>query len=171
MRVTDGFGNWQFLERSFTTLQRKTTVRIEEVVINNDGDPFATSDAQFDFDVIEAEGMYPSAHQEKVKSFGFYQDPITDGQKMPLSYVHVLGPKQIDKKNRIVSVAIRGHELDGFLEEDEYAFNGFFGNALEMPNGRGVETVLDRDHWMQVKPQTDTDFWFTTKVNYSVEYL
>ncbi len=57
IRVIDGFGNWQFLERQFTTLRRKTTARTAEVVIQNDGDPFATSDAQFEFDIIEAEAL------------------------------------------------------------------------------------------------------------------
>jgi len=171
IRVSDAKGNWQFLEDSFTTLQRKTTVRIQSMYIGNDGDPFANSSAEFDFEILVGSNNPPRGGTTRsVKTFNWSDDDISDGKQITLNFQHTLGPERISPDNRLVFVNIRGEEFDGIGESNEYASNEFFSRALSIPQGKGQEVVLDQERSMWAKPEND-DFNFTARVFYSVEYV
>jgi hypothetical protein len=170
VRLSDPFGNWEFLEFPFATLQRKTSVRWKEIDITNDGDPMDHSDASFDFEILEASSMTPNRKSRIVKSFHWDDGDIWDGKEITLSFSHDWGPQRINSENQFVTVNIRGEEFDGIFESNEHASNDFMGTLLHAPRGRGREVVIAALKTIWAKPKNG-DFNFVIQVSYSMEYV
>lgn len=179
VRVSDAKGNWQFWKKGnqlepfkpFITLQRRTTVQIKELIVGNDGDPNDTGAAAFNFDIMEGPNSLPLKGWTAVKTFRYENHNISDGMHYNLpNFVKVLGPAPVSPDKRFVSVSLRGIEFDGWFESNEAASNEFIGETLQMPDGRGNESVVNREYYIYTKYFTD-DFNFHVKVIYSVEYF
>ena len=132
--VSDHNGNWQQKLYEFVTLQREVTVRFTKMDITNDGDPFADSNADFNFEILSSSAANPhGAKMRSEKTFSFNKD-ISTGQSIPLSLSHTMGPERVLGDNRFVLVNIRGEDIDGIFEANERASN-FVGDAVLQSSG------------------------------------
>jgi hypothetical protein len=80
--VTDAFGNWDFVQREFTTLRRKITVEFPTIHIYNDGDYATVGEAEFWFWVFRGTVNNPNLIEE----FHYPQQDIDDWSETDRPY-------------------------------------------------------------------------------------
>jgi len=169
-RMSDSKGNWYYVFEKFITLQRKVTVALDSIYIDNDGDPFSSGEASFSVKVYEGDNQIDEV------AFGDDEFSVTDGQTVAITHQTVVGPKQVTQASYSIGLNASGTEYDGWLESDEHADT--WGSPpdlkrqLDFPAGRFVEQMTNQAFSVEAIPgSVDDDFRFTVKGRYSVEYL
>ncbi|MGN6030241.1 MAG: hypothetical protein ACTHQE_01120 [Thermomicrobiales bacterium] len=129
--VLDGSGRWDQRYIAFTLMQRKLTVKIDNLHVNDDGDGETVGEAQFWIRV-----QYPSDADGNHILQDFYRPTsnINSGDNYPLGFVHLGAPQVAGDDETGFWVHTWGSEDDGW-KGDEHAASSAHLNMIEFPVG------------------------------------
>lgn len=178
IQLMDELGNYNLeAVQTFTTKQRKVSVRVPQLWVDNDGDPSAHGEAEFRVSIQkldQAALKYVVVGQPWQIGDDFAQQDITNGEYFQVGLSATVGPEPGDLK---VGVNAHGREFDGFLEDDELASTGTVFSLWDpwfIPYRTGKDEVNDVNQklWVRVPCLTAVEgFSFNIEVNYDVTYV
>jgi hypothetical protein len=162
VRFSDEFGNWEFLSREFTTLQRRIRLEPTDLFIVDDSDDFSNGEGSFHFalytgDVRRDTLTYANGNLETGKSV----TPAPGG-------VITVGPEQVTAETLIVSLHVGGTEDDSGSAPAAGDDPAFGSKDLLVPVGPD-EVVTHRPD--SIRASGSGDFSFTLSYKYWIEYF
>jgi hypothetical protein len=177
LRLSDRFGNWQFVNLTNTTKRRLATVYFDKIHMINDSDGASRGNSYYRFSISEAGGV---VFAQRFPPSG--ESILGDGESasLPPTLGQYFGPKRILPGGGAIMVAVRGFDVDRlpppFSDSEETASNyddgfGFEGTPLDIPFGRFMETVSGRKTLHAIPETVDNQFEFLVEVNYTITYV
>ncbi|MGJ0425789.1 hypothetical protein [Methylocystis sp.] len=168
-------GQWTVSTKDFKTKQRRMFLQFTHLHIDNDGDPFDSSNAAFNIAVKFGNQTVTGG------TFEWENDDINDEDSnkrdfvLPSDYWVVIGPDRLDDEGLPVTVEVSGTEEDGswifdWLEPDEHASNAANDRAIEYPTGLFREHIPHATRVFKATPDSG-NFAFTITMEYSIEYV
>jgi len=181
IRLSDQYGNWDFITTEFKTLLRFVTIDFQKLHIIDDGDDWASGEFSFKIKVIQGGNIMREIsfgdedHQITIHSG---QDILLSNDPLYLVPTLYLGPEAINEGNREVHFDIEGIEYD---YSDEHANNrednsrvarSYKYKDLIFDCGKGLENISHRGRDFEAAPEgSDDTINFNLHINYSVEYF
>jgi hypothetical protein len=172
IRLSDAFGNWEFLTRDFETLMRRIRVEPTAIYIIDDSDALSNGEGSFDYILETGDISDPTSWKERgTLSYsnsnletGKYVTPAPSGQIL-------IGPERVSAEGRHARLSVSGTEQDdgGFVIDDDDVGNGV--KDLLLPSGPD-EVVSHRTDYIAAKSWIgDDEFLFNASFTYWVEYF
>ena len=172
VRLSDEWGNWQFLQSSFTTLKRRIRVRLSNIHVNDDSDELSNGEAAFTFDV-EVGNPKLSSQWTTRDTLTYANSNIETGKDVSPAPTEecTIGPEPATPGSVSVRLRASADEDDfGSPFQDSMKDHAWGMKDLWMPSGTMDESVVDRTETIVAGPG-DHDFKFTTTFRYWIEYL
>jgi hypothetical protein len=168
-RMSDAFGNWEFLKRDFTTLKRRIRVELGNLHISDDSDDLSNGEASFDFYVETGNIAQPGSWVRRgTLSYGNSNlETGKDATPAPSGSI-VVGPEPVKQESRHVRFSVEGEEDDsGSFPLDDVDV-GTASKDLLTPSGPD-EVVSHRPDTISA---SGGDGWsFTLSYKYWIEYF
>jgi hypothetical protein len=168
-------GNWDVLLTEFDTLKRKLTVQFPRIVVRNDGDDAAFSEADVWFSVRQGSDPTQAIKLDEFHlHFPYLDDWSNTGRPYSVGFAHIGVPASVQPGQEKVYVASWGVEDDPVW--DERAGLQDFGRELPLPVGR-FETVSNGALTIGCYPRRDlpggsqATFHYDADVLFSVDYV
>jgi hypothetical protein len=167
LRLSDAFGNWEFLPRDFATLRRRVRLEPTDLYINDDGDDFSNGEGSFRFTV----DTWPDSTPGGAKTLTYSNGNLETGKSVtpvPGGAI-VLGPDRVSEGTWNLRLGVIG------TEDDSGAFpatgDGFASaqKDLFVPTGTIDEVVSYRPD--AITASGVGDIRFTLSFKYWIEYL
>jgi hypothetical protein len=184
VRLSDRLGNWEFVPMTVRTKRRLCIVTYDLLRVFNDGDPGSAGNAYYDLVTVEEPGTAPGERlYARFPPTG--ELVLGDGASASLGVSHIFGPKNLMPGAGAIRVFVRGHDVDRepwpLPDSEETASNfdgagpatlGVLGTYLDIPFGRGTETVLGARRTINTAPEAEgDDFVFAIDVLLTIHYV
>jgi hypothetical protein len=170
VRLSDAFGNWEFLSREFTTLKRRIRLQPTDLFINDDSDDFSNGEGSFEFTLQNGNITQPSSWQAREK-LTYANGNLETGKSVtpaPSGEI-VVGPERVVDEMRHVRLRVFGQEDDSNsfpAEGDDFAWAS---KDLLLPTGTTDEIVSHRPD--AILADSNDDLRFTLSFKYWIEYF
>jgi hypothetical protein len=170
LRLSDAFGNWEFVSRDFTTLRRRIRLQPTDLYINDDSDDFSNGEGSFEFQIQTGNAVIPTAWSERGK-LTYANGNLETGKSVapaPTGDI-IVGPEPVTEVMRHVRVWVSGREDDSGsfpADGDDFAWSG---KDLFLPVGTTDEIVSDRPD--SIYADIGDHLKFTVSFKYSIEYF
>jgi hypothetical protein len=170
IRMSDEFGNWEFLQRDFATLKRRIRLKVTQLFINDDSDDFSNGEGSFLFALETGDISVPTSWAKRGK-FTYHNGNLETGKAavpVPPDTIEV-GPEAVNQANRHVRFAVEGTEDDTdsfFPDNDDTAWGS---KDLLLPTGTTDEVVSQRPD--SIGADRGLGFSFTVSFDYWVDYF
>jgi len=162
--VLDEDGRWDQRSIAFTLMQRKLTVKIDNLHINDDGDGDTVGEAQFWIRV-----QYPSDGSDHILH-EFYRptSDIDSGRDYPLGFAHLGTPQVAGENEKGFWIHTWGSEDDGW-KGDEHAASSTHLDMIEFPTG--PDELVEDEWWStDAAPSRGDTFSYYIQGSWWVEY-
>ena len=169
VRLTDRFGNWQFLLNEFITLKRRVRVKPTEIFVHDDSDPNSTGEGVFRCILQTGKGDDQSAWRNRGTTSVANGDFGDDAALPEVPAEIEIGPEPVARAD----VAARVH-ASGEDDDKSYFDLGAFEAAsgakqLNIPQDTTDETVIEASD--EIYADLGDSLKFTMKYKYWIEYL
>ena len=170
VQLTDEFGNWEFVSRSFTTLKRQVSLQLAGIHIHDDSDDLSNGEATFKFELQTGNIQDPNSWASRDESSYSNQNietgkavapPPNDILEIPYEAV------QDRHRNARFKVSAVEDDEDGFTVDDE-GDNAWGMKDLALPAGLS-EQVKNRTGTVNAGPGLN-NFQYDVSFSYSVDY-
>lgn len=169
VRLTDEFGNWEFITRSFTTLRRQLSVQLSGIHIHDDSDDLSNGQASFSFELQTGNVADPNSWAPR-DTTDYSNGNIETGKAVappPNGIVSVpyesVQARHLDARFRVSAVE---DDSDGFSIVDDD--NAWGMKDLYIPVGLN-EQVKNRADTVKAGPGLN-NFQYDVSFSYSVDY-
>jgi hypothetical protein len=169
-RLSDAFGNWEFLTREFTTLQRRIRVRPTELFIDDDSDDFSNGEGSFEFTVYTGSLDLPSSWAAR-GALTYANGNLETGKATapPPAGEILVGPERVTREAMHIRLYVSGREDDsGSFPADADDFAWAMKDLL-VPAGTIDEVVSHRPD--SVYADVGDGLRFTLSFKYWIEYF
>lgn len=169
-RLSDDYGNWEFVQREFTTLKRRIRFEPTDLYINDDSDDLSNGEGSFWFSLETGSISAPSGWSTR-GTLSYSNGNLETGKSVtpaPSGDI-TFGPEVVSASSRDLRVSVKGQEKDtpGYLlAEDDHATGT---KDLWQPSGTVDEDVIQRVD--SVRGEGSDDLAFTLSFKYWVEYF
>jgi hypothetical protein len=167
LRLSDAFGNWEFVSRDFDTLRRRIRLEPTDLYINDDGDDLSNGEGSFRFTVE----TYPGATPGGIQTLTYANGNLETGKSVtpvPGGTI-VLGPDRVSEATRNIRFSVAG------IEDDSGSFpltgdgSAWAHKDLFVPTGTIDEVVSYRPD--AITASGVGDIRFTLSFKYWIEYF
>lgn len=169
VRLTDRFGNWQFLMNEFTTLKRRIRVKPTEILVHDDSDPGSTGEGVFRCILQTGEGDDQSQWRNRGETSVTNGD-FGDNAALPEVPAEIeIGPEPVARADVAARVHASGEDDDRSYF-DIGAFEAASGaKELNIPQNTTDETVIEASD--EIHADLGDSLTFTMKYKYWIEYF
>jgi hypothetical protein len=170
VRLSDAFGNWEFLARDFVTLRRRIRLQPTDLYINDDSDDLSNGEGSFEFVVQTGSIGDPSSWASR-GTLAYSNGNLETGHSVtpaPAGEI-VVGPERVTEAGRHIRLSVSGREDDtGSVpaQGDDFAWGA---KDLLIPEGTIDEVVSHRPDAIYV--ESGDDLRFTLSFKYWIEYF
>ena len=168
-RLSDEEGNWQFLQREFTTKLRRVELAITKIHIDDDSDDWGSGEGYIRFFLeTAAPGTDPSEDWRARGSLDYHGDFSSGDDVPPPSGQIVVGPEPVlfDASAMRLRVYVSDDDSGIFIASPDVAWGYAELSTTDRPN----EDVIDRTD-VAVAGPGGGGLKVTTNFKYSVKYL
>jgi hypothetical protein len=174
VRVHDSGGNWQQVSYAFATKRQVVKLQWQELHIIDDGVSIGSGFGFFQVFAYEGTGLFA----DMLNDIWWQRTAFDTGQTfdiLPQGAVVQSGPRIVGDDNRKIGVRLRAISYRGWPRSNDIAQSAFGQpSAIQIPVGKGRETVVDRSDQLYAGPVGQggltPDFSFSIKVRVNVTY-
>jgi hypothetical protein len=170
VRLSDAFGNWEFIPRDFTTLKRRIKLEPTNLLINDDSDDFSNGEGSFEFKVQTGKAGQPSSWTTRGQ-LTYSNGNLETGKSVtpPPGGTIVVPVESVTDVMKHVRIYVVGREDDSGsfpADGDDFAWGS---KDLFLPAGKTNEVVSQRPD--SIYADIGEDLKFTLSFKYWIEYF
>lgn len=144
-RLIDEYGNWQILQRNFTTLKRRIRLQPIDIDIIDDSDDWSTGEGDFSFAIETGTVADPNSWKYRV-SLNYSDNDFDTGGKIDLPVpreILELGPEAVTQASKDARIKIHGRDNDvaalNFAGDEDDLADGY--KDIVLPTNTVYENV------------------------------
>ena len=169
LRLSDKYGNWQYLLPSFTTLKRQIRVRPVQIFVHDDSDDLSFGEGEFSCTLYLGPRGNPSGAWKERGSWSTpYLTFDSNSALPPLTGEILVTPETVFPGSLAAQLSTKGRDEDdsGFDWVDDSAYGS--PKQLDIPSNTVNEAVIAKAD--SIKAEGSSDLSFTLDYEYWIEY-